>query len=218
MAAQIKGLFNKAEMKGRILAVKGEGRTLPDYDLAVLVAVNALIGQTCKAGAAYAHHLISVSRHNTDSERKMIIGMLHDLVEDSDWTLDDLRDIGFSEKVIAGVDGVTHRDGELYFDSIERCGLNPDSVDVKLKDNRHNLDQSRNNWLPKPKDLERQAKYIITRQYLISIKQGDIEPGTPVYEWMKTQPEKMQDFALAQKESSYRPPQGTAPAPQQPVR
>ena len=198
MAKTIKGLFNRQETKAKILAAKAQGRTLPDYDLAVLIAVNALIGQTCKAGKAYAHHLIAVSRDNTDSERKMIIGMLHDLVEDSDWTLDDLREIGFSRKVIDGVDGVTHRDGEKYFDSIERCSLNKDSIDIKLKDNRHNLDSSRNNWLPQ----ERQSKYIITRQYLVSIKSGDTVPGTPIFEWMKTQPPKMQDFALVRKYST----------------
>ncbi len=202
MAEKLKGLFEKNQVKQQIEAKRALGQKLPDYDLATLIVVNALIGQTDKSGVAYSHHLMSVSRHNTDSEAKMIIGILHDLVEDSCWTLDDLRDVGFSERVVAGVDGVTHREGEKYLDSIERCALNPDSVDIKLKDNRHNLDGSRNDWLPTPKDMERQSKYIVTRQYLISIKKGEIEPGTPVAEWMKSQPAKMQDFDLVRKYSS----------------
>jgi hypothetical protein len=202
MTTSIKGLFNKSDIKSRILSEKAKGRILPDYDLASLIAINALIGQTDKSGAAYSHHLMSVSRHNTNSEKKMIIGILHDLIEDSDWTLADLRDLGFSEKIINAVDGLTHREGEKYFDSIVRCGLNPDSLDVKLKDNGHNLDASRNNWIPTEKDRERQAKYIVTRRYLVSIKTGETEPGTSVMDWMKKQGPELQDFNLVEKYSS----------------
>lgn len=210
MAATLKGLFNKNEIKQRIQDMRQKGLVMPDYDLAIFVAMNALIGQTDKSGAAYGHHLINVSRHNTDSEAKMIIGILHDLVEDSDWELADLTAIGFSNRIVKGVAGVTHRKGEKYFDSIERCSLNADSVDVKLKDNRHNLDGSRNNWLPTEGDRERQSKYIITRQYLIAVKTGDIAPGTPVFEWMKTQPAKMQNFELVRKYSSQNIPQSVS--------
>ena len=199
MGKQITGLFNKAEIKGRILAEKAKGRELPDYDLAALVAINGLIGQTDKSGAAYSHHLMRVSRHNTDSEIKMIIGILHDLVEDTNWELEDLKDIGFSDRIINGVDGVTHRPGELYFDSIRRCGKNPDSIDVKLKDNGDNLDAKRNNWIPTAKDLERQAKYIVTRRYLVDVKTEKIEPDTYVFNWMKKQGPELQDFDLAKK-------------------
>lgn len=212
MTQNLKGLFNKNEVKQRIHDMRQKGMVLPDYDL----AVNGLIGQTDKSGDAYSHHMINVSRHNTDSEAKMIIGILHDLIEDSDWELEDLAEIGFSQRILNGIDGVTHREGEKYFDSIERCSFIPDSIDVKLKDNRHNLDGSRNNWLPSEKDRERQAKYLVTRHYLIDVKKGAIAPGTPVFEWMKTQEPKMQDFDLVRKYSSYKQsaPKTTPPTPQ----
>lgn len=196
-------MFTKHEIKERVQALRATGQTIPPYNLACLIADSALFLQTDKAGRDYAFHTAEVSLHNTDSLVKQIIGKLHDVVEDSDWTLEDLRDVGFSARVIAGVDGVTHRDGEPYFDSIERCAHNPDSVDVKLKDLRHNLSASRNTWLPTEKDMERQRKYILSYQYLVAIKKEEIRPGTSFYSWMCRQPTEMRDFALLKKESAW---------------
>ena len=203
MGKALKALFNKNDVKQRINDMRAKGTALPLYNLAVFIATNALMTQTDKAGKAYSHHMIEVSRHKTDSESRMIIGMLHDVVEDSDWTLDDLRDIGMPQRIIDGVDGVTHRDGEKYFDSIERCGLNRDSVDVKLKDNRHNLDTSRNDWLPDESDLERYKKYVLTRLYLVGIKKREVEPGTKITDWLTTQKPELQDWALVSRHSRH---------------
>lgn len=206
MGKEHKAFFSKNDVKLRIAQMRAAGIELPLYNLSVFIAVNALMTQTDLAGNAYSHHMIEVSRHNTDSESRMIIGMLHDVVEDSDWALDDLRDAGFPERIISGIDGVTHRDGEKYFDSIERCGLNRDSVDVKLKDNRHNLDTSRNNWLPGESDLERQKKYVLARLYLVGIKKKEVEPGTKITDWLKTQPAQLQDWDLVRRHSRHMPP------------
>lgn len=196
-------MFTKQEIIDRIAEKRAQGLLLDSgYNLACFIASASLIEEKDKAGTDYAHHFLRVSRQNTDSEAKMIIGVLHDVVEDTDWTLEDLAKLGFSKRVIDGIDGVTHRDGELYFDSIERCGLNADSVDVKLKDNKDNLSQDRNDFLISAKDQKRINKYIITRQYLIDIKRGNIAPGTPVHEWMAQQDPKLQDNALLMEFSS----------------
>jgi len=195
-------MFTKQEVKQRIAEWRQAGRELPLYNLACFIADCALIDKRDKGGVDYAFHTSAVSLHHTDSLTKQIIGKLHDVVEDSDWGLDDLRDAGFPERIVAGVDGMTHREGELYFDSIERCALNPDSVDGKIKDLRHNLSGSRNNWLPTEKDMERQRKYTVAYNYLVSVKKGEILPGTAVGVWMELQPARLQDMALLARHSS----------------
>lgn len=87
-----------------------------------------------------------------------IVGVLHDVVEDSDWTLDGLRAEGFSEAVLAGVDAVTRRGGESYMDFVERAGRDPNGRIVKRADLLDNMDMAR---LPTvtDKDRERLKKY-----------------------------------------------------------
>ena len=183
-------MFTKHEIKTRIIKLRAEGKALPaDYNLACFIADAALIFQQDKAGVAYADHTTEVSRYNTNSMTKMIIGKLHDVVEDSDWTLDDLRDVGFSERVVAAIDALTHRTGEPYFDSIERASLNADARDVKLKDLRHNMSGFRNNFLPGVKDLERMQKYVISYNYLVAVKKGEIAAGTPMPDFLDGKPE-----------------------------
>eukprot|EP00041_Stephanoeca_diplocostata_P006401 m.83460 g.83460 ORF g.83460 m.83460 type:complete len:133 (-) comp16346_c0_seq1:344-742(-) len=130
--------------------------------------------------------------------------MLHDVVEDSEWTLSDLREAGFSPRVVDGVDGMTSRvdEGELYFDFIRRVSTNSDSIDVKLNDLHHNLSQSRNNFLPEKRDFDRIARYVIAYNYLIDVKKRVVEPGRSVKDWMEAQDSRLQDFELLQKHST----------------
>tara|TARA_B100000073_G_scaffold316192_1_gene292670 strand:- start:2747 stop:3364 length:618 start_codon:yes stop_codon:yes gene_type:complete len=196
-------MFTKQEILDRIAEKRAKGELLEaGYNLACFIATASMIDIKDKSGHDYAHHFLRVSRYSTDSEAKMIMGVLHDVVEDTDWTLDDLRTLGFSERIIKGIEGVTHQDGELYFDSIERCSLNGDSTDVKLKDNFDNMSQARNTFLPQDKDLERLKKYTITRNYLVDVKTDFIKAGTPVHEWMALKGPEMQDFEIVKKYST----------------
>ena len=201
---KLKGIFKKNETKQRLIDAKSKGFELPLFNIATFIAFNALIDQKCKSNQAYGHHLIAVSSHNTDSEAKKIIGILHDVVEDSDWNLKDLEEVGFSKRIVDAVDALTHRKNEKYFDSIERCSLNMDALDVKLKDNRHNLDGSRNTFLPKASDIDRQKKYILTRQYLLDVKRGNTLPGTQIHKWLLTKNENLCDWDLLKKNSSHK--------------
>ena len=207
-------LFTKDEIKARVAQMRGAGVDLPPFNLALLIAASALAGQRDKSGAAYLHHPVRVAMNHTEAEAKKIIGVLHDVVEDSDWTLDDLRDMGFEERVVQGVDGVTCRKGELYFDFIVRCSQNPDSIDVKINDLQDNQNQSRNNFLLSGKDHERLNKYILSYNYLVAIKKEHIAPGTPFADWMRAQRPELQDQALLAKYSRTASP--PAPAPHHP--
>ena len=62
------------------------------------------------------------------------------MVEDSDWTLNDLKKEGFPKDIIDGVDAMTKRDGEEYEDYLERLQKNPVAVRVKLNDLSDNMD------------------------------------------------------------------------------
>jgi len=66
------------------------------------------------------------------------VAMLHDVVEDTDYTLDDLAGL-FPQHVVKAVDNLTRRDGETYDDFVERCGANPWSRLVKMHDLRDNM-------------------------------------------------------------------------------
>ena len=155
-------------------------------NLALLIFSSALFEQKQWNGDDYAAHPLYVGYNGTRSTTKRIIGILHDVVEDSDWELDDLRAVGFSERVIAGVDSVTKHDGEMYFDFIERCSMNEDGIDVKLNDLEHNMSMFRNAHLPQDKDLERLQKYVMAKEYLVAVKKGDISAGSPFADFVES--------------------------------
>lgn len=86
-----------------------------------------------------------------------IAAILHDVVEDADWTIDDLRDEG-SEEVLTALESLTKGEGEEYLDFVRRAAGHPISRTVKRADLLDNLDLSR---IPEPtvKDRERAEKY-----------------------------------------------------------
>jgi (p)ppGpp synthase/HD superfamily hydrolase len=93
-------------------------------DDALEIAVTAHRGQTDKAGQPYIlHPLRLVSQMRTAPEQ--MAAALHDVVEDSDWTLDALRARGFPDEVVTALDCLTRRDGELYEAFIERAAAHP---------------------------------------------------------------------------------------------
>jgi hypothetical protein len=94
-----------------------------------------------------------------DTFEERVVAVLHDVVEDCPgWTFDRLRDEGFSEVVIAGLQSVTKRQGESYKTFVLRAATNPIGRRVKLADLADNSDPSRI-ASPTVKDLERVEKY-----------------------------------------------------------
>jgi (p)ppGpp synthase/HD superfamily hydrolase len=78
-----------------------------------------------------------------ESEAERIVGILHDVVEDSTVTFDDLRQMGYSEELITALDCVTRRGSETYEEFIQRSTDNPIARHVKLADLEDNMDLSR---------------------------------------------------------------------------
>jgi (p)ppGpp synthase/HD superfamily hydrolase len=92
------------------------------------------------------------------SKTAMIVAVLHDVVEDTGWTLEQLRERGFSEEVLAAVDCVTNRTGENYEEFIERVQTNPIACEVRIADLEDNMNIRRITKI-KPRDLERLETY-----------------------------------------------------------
>ncbi len=125
---------------------------------AIQIAVKAHAGQKDKAGQSYISHLLRVMLKG-ESETEKICGVLHDLVEDTDYSFDDLRKAGFSEDVIEVLRFVTKIPNEDYTHFIDRIKANPTAVKVKLNDLEDNMDIRRLRTITE-KDRLRINKYI----------------------------------------------------------
>lgn len=124
---------------------------------AILIAAQAHLGQHDKGGAPYILHPLRMMMR-MESEAAMMAAVLHDVVEDSDWTLEQLRDEGFSEEVLQAVDCLTNRDGEGYDEFIARVRANAIASQVKIADLEDNMNVKRIGEMT-PKDLARIDKY-----------------------------------------------------------
>ncbi len=98
--------------------------------------------QQDKSGIPYVFHPIHLAEQMPD-EATTITALLHDVVEDSPCTLEELRQMGFPESVLQAVGLMTHTDDTPYLDYVARLKHNPIARTVKLADLRHNSDLTR---------------------------------------------------------------------------
>lgn len=124
---------------------------------AIEIAASAHTGQVDKAGEPYILHPLRVML-SRDNELERICAVLHDVVEDSNITFDDLRKKGFSEDVIEVLVCLTKSNGESYDEFIDRVLENEAACRVKLADIHDNMDLTRIKN-PTKKDLARIRKY-----------------------------------------------------------
>lgn len=124
---------------------------------AIEIATRAHAGQVDKAGEPYILHPLRVML-TRETELERICAVLHDVIEDTNITFDDLRNEGFSENVITILDCLTKRDGENYDAFINRVLKNETACRVKLADLCDNMDLTRIHN-PTEKDKERVQKY-----------------------------------------------------------
>lgn len=138
--------------------------------LAEKIATKAHMGQVDKAGVPYIEHPKTVASYCT-TEYAKIIGWLHDVVEDTDVTLDDLRKQGFDEFLLEALDCVTKPkigyDETAYYKNIKQ---NEIAREVKLADLKHNSDMSRipsgiseaerEKWIQKKKKYMEKIEYL----------------------------------------------------------
>ena len=127
--------------------------------LAIEIAISAHNGQLdTHNGRPYIEHPFRVMNAGHTLQEKTV-GVLHDVVEDTDWTLDKLKAEGFTNEIIDGLDAVTRRDNESYDDYIIRVQTNSLGIRVKLNDLTDNMDIRR--WKDvQYQDLARLQKYL----------------------------------------------------------
>lgn len=134
---------------------------------ALLTAYDAHMGTYDRSGLPYIFHPYHLAEQ-MDDEHTVCAALLHDVVEDTELTLDDLRRQGFPEAIIRTVDLLTHKDGVDYFDYVRAVRSDPAAVKVKLADLEHNSDTSRLDVVTE-RDRERLEKYEKAKQILLDI-------------------------------------------------
>jgi (p)ppGpp synthase/HD superfamily hydrolase len=132
---------------------------------AVEIAAKHHAGDTDKAGKPYLlHPLRLMFAVNTDFEK--MAAVLHDVVEDTSVTLDDLKSEGFPPDVVSAVDALTKRKGETRLEAAARAAQDPIARVVKIADVTDNMDISRISE-PVEKDFERLREYVKVKKLLL---------------------------------------------------
>lgn len=126
---------------------------------AIEIAQEAHYGQVDKSGCEYINHPLRVMSAGKTIEEK-ITGILHDVIEDSDWKIEMLENEGFSNEIIEALRCLTKQsDNEPYEKYIARIKKNPLATSVKLNDLTDNMDIRRLPYLS-DKDIKRLKKYL----------------------------------------------------------
>jgi (p)ppGpp synthase/HD superfamily hydrolase len=98
--------------------------------------------QIDKSNMPYVFHPFHLAEQMTD-ENTTIVALLHDVIEDTNYTLEDLRSFGFSEDVLSAISLMTHEENVPYMEYVAKIKKNPIAKVVKLADLRHNSDMTR---------------------------------------------------------------------------
>lgn len=130
---------------------------MADLERAISLAVEAHRGQKDRNGAPYILHPLRVMARVQTTEQKTV-AILHDVVEDTPWTLEALRTEGFSEAIVRALDCLTRREGEDYFHFVQRSKSDPIARVVKLADLEDNMDVNRLTRVT-DQDVERLNRY-----------------------------------------------------------
>jgi (p)ppGpp synthase/HD superfamily hydrolase len=135
---------------------------------AIAIAVDAHRGQKDRYDAPYILHPLRVMAR-VQSPVEKTVAILHDVVEDTDWTFQDLQEEGFPEEIVDALDCLTKREGEPYERLVKRSVLNALARRVKIADLEDNMDLRR---FPRiaPKDAARLRKYLAAWRALSEIK------------------------------------------------
>lgn len=127
-------------------------------------------GKVDKSGIPYVVHLMKVYEGVSDYNEK-IVALMHDVLEDTDVTFEDLKDFGYSEEILDMLSYLTKNKGEYYPDYIDRLisSNNIHVLNIKLSDLRHNMDISRIKN-PSMNDYERINKRYLPAYNKIQMK------------------------------------------------
>lgn len=141
---------------------------------AIEIANKAHEGQIDKAGQPYIEHPLRVMDMGTTEDEK-IVGVLHDVVEDSDWTFEKLLAEGFSIKIIEALRCITKLSKDEPYDKfIKRIKKNPLAVKVKINDLTDNMDIRQLAYISE-KDVKHLRKYLKAYKQLLGVSTYSIE-------------------------------------------
>lgn len=131
---------------------------------AMNICYDAHHGVKDKSGVPYVFHPFHVAEQ-MDTEYEVCTALLHDVVEDTDYTLEDLRKAGFPEEIVSAVACLTKDKNQPYMEYIDIVKKNPLATKVKLADLAHNSDASRLNCMDEHA-AERLKKYAKAKKIL----------------------------------------------------
>ncbi|UZE97277.1 hypothetical protein [Alkalimarinus alittae] len=143
---------------GTEASVKNKPNKNKQLEKAIQIAVSAHRGQFDRGGKPYILHPLHLMNQLMFDIELATIAVLHDVIEDSDITLEHLEEEGFSERVCTALTYLTHKSGQSYEDYISDIAQNYDAIRVKRKDLEHNSDITRLKGV-KEKDLLRMKRY-----------------------------------------------------------
>lgn len=146
---------------------------MSNLENAIAIAATAHAGQVDKAGQPYILHPLKVM-FRVDGEDERMAAVLHDVVEDTPVTIEELISDGFAKPVIDAVIALTKLPGESRMDAALRAAVDPIARVVKLADNAENMDLSR---IPEPteKDFARLEEYKVVREMLLAADSAERE-------------------------------------------
>ena len=148
------------------------GRVRAAFEL----AARAHADQKRKDGSPYVTHAVAAAEIIVEmgmDEDSIVAALLHDVIEDTDYTADDLRALGISEAAMEAILLLTHDEAVPYLDYVRNLKDNPLARKVKIADLHHNAQLSRLDEV-RPRDLERLEKYKAACEIL-----GDDSPLLP---------------------------------------
>ena len=138
-------IMKKGELLGKVL----------------VLATNAHAGQFDRGGNPYILHPLKVMHYlKTTDEELQCIALLHDVIEDTNTTWEDLEAIGCTERILFAVRALTKQPGQSYDKYKQGVFANEDAMRVKMADLRHNTDIRRLKGVTE-KDITRMAKYNV---------------------------------------------------------
>jgi (p)ppGpp synthase/HD superfamily hydrolase len=124
---------------------------------AISIAASAHAGHLADDKEPYIFHPLRVMLA-LDTQDERIVGVLHDVVEKTAWSLDNLRSEGLPGHILEAIDSVSRRQGEAYFDFVRRTRENGLGRRVKIADLKDNIEKVKLH-LEDPKAREKLAKY-----------------------------------------------------------
>ena len=130
----------------------------PKTKMALKLCFEAHKEQVDKSGMPYVFHPFHLAEQ-MNTEETTIVALLHDLVEDTDYTIEALVDMGFDKSITDAIALMTHADNVAYMDYVRAIKDNPIAKAVKLADLKHNSDLTRLETVDE-KALSRREKYL----------------------------------------------------------